>query len=70
MAQWYSTWPKALPSPVLFGFAALLAIKLGILLALGPVSQPDTFGYLRYADAILTGETGMSISPPIRCRSR
>src|SRR5580692_5677533 len=56
MALWYSTWPKALPRPVLVGFAALLAIKLGMLLALGPVSQPDTFGYLRYADAILTGE--------------
>ena len=56
MAHWGSTRLKALPRPVLVGFAALLAVKLSVLLALGPVSQPDTFGYLRYADAILTGE--------------
>jgi hypothetical protein len=56
MAHWYSPRLKALPRSVLVGFTALLAIKLGVLLALGPVSQPDTFGYLRYADAILTGE--------------
>ena len=56
MAHWYSPRLKALPRPVLVGFTALLAIKLGVLLAFGPVSQNDTFGYLRYADAILTGE--------------
>ena len=55
MAHRISARLKALPRPVLVGFAALLSIKLGVLLALGPVSQPDTFGYLRYADAILNG---------------
>ena len=56
MAHRISARLKALPRPVLVGFAALLSIKLGVLLALGPVSQPDTFGYLRYADAILNAE--------------
>jgi hypothetical protein len=51
-----STRLKALPRPVFVGFVALLALKFGVLLALGPASQPDSFGYLRYADAILTGE--------------
>jgi hypothetical protein len=47
---------KTFPRPVLVGFVALLAVKLGVLVTFGPASQPDTFGYVRYADAILTGE--------------
>jgi hypothetical protein len=56
MAHGYAARLKALPRPVLVSFAALLVIKFGVLLIFGPASQPDSFGYLRYADAILTGE--------------
>jgi hypothetical protein len=46
---------KATPKPVLVAFAILVAIKLGVVLAFGPTSQQDTFGYRNYADAILSG---------------
>jgi 4-amino-4-deoxy-L-arabinose transferase-like glycosyltransferase len=45
----------ATPKPVTVVFAIVLAVKLGALLAFGPASQQDTFGYSTYADAILTG---------------
>jgi len=45
-----------MPKLILLGFAALLAIKLGVLLAFGPATQNDTTDYVGYADAILSGE--------------
>ena len=56
MVHRYSTRLKALPRPVLVGFAVLIALKLGVLLAFGPASQNDTTDYVGYADAILSGE--------------
>jgi hypothetical protein len=56
MTLWFSARLNALPKSVLVGFAMLLAIKLGTLLILGPMTQLDTSGYANYADAILTGE--------------
>ena len=56
LAHGFASPPKAMPRPVLVALAALLVVKLGVLLVFGPVSQPDTFGYIHYADAILTGE--------------
>jgi hypothetical protein len=47
---------KAVPKPVLAAFAIVVAVKLGVLLAFGPARQPDTFSYLQYADAILSGD--------------
>ena len=41
---------------VFTAFAAILALKLGVLALFGPASQPDTSHYVRYADAILSGE--------------
>ena len=52
----YSRWLKALPRPVFVGFAVLIVLKLGVLLAFGPASQNDTTDYVGYADAILSGE--------------
>jgi hypothetical protein len=47
---------KAVPKPVLVGFALIVAVKLGVLLAFGPASQNDTTDYVGYADAILSGQ--------------
>jgi 4-amino-4-deoxy-L-arabinose transferase-like glycosyltransferase len=47
---------EAVPKPVLAVFAAIVAVKLGVLLIFGPARQPDTFSYLQYADAILSGD--------------
>jgi hypothetical protein len=38
-------------------FAAVAAIKLFLLAALGPISQPDTSGYVEYAEQILRSTT-------------
>ena len=46
---------KATPKPVLVAFAIVAALKLGVLLIFGPSIQPDSSGYVSYADAILTG---------------
>jgi hypothetical protein len=56
IAHRLSSWLKATPRPVLAAFAVLLAIKLGVLLILGPALQFDSFGYEKYADAIMSGE--------------
>src|ERR1700733_4098439 len=56
MAHRYSTWLRTIPRPVLVGFAALVVVKFSMLLALSPAAQLDSFGYLRFADAILSGE--------------
>jgi hypothetical protein len=56
MAPRYSARLCELPRPVLVGFAALVVLKLGVLLAFGPASQNDTTDYVGYADAILSGE--------------
>jgi 4-amino-4-deoxy-L-arabinose transferase-like glycosyltransferase len=47
---------KAVPKPVFVGFALIVAVKLGVLLAFGPASQNDTTDYVGYADAILSGQ--------------
>lgn len=44
------------PKPVLIAFAAIVAVKLGVLLMFGAATQLDTTDYVRYADAILSGE--------------
>ncbi|MGA8497154.1 MAG: hypothetical protein WB764_16840 [Xanthobacteraceae bacterium] len=49
-------WLKAVPKPLLAAFAIIVAVKLGVLLAFGPATQPDTTNYVDYADAILSGE--------------
>jgi 4-amino-4-deoxy-L-arabinose transferase-like glycosyltransferase len=46
---------KATPKAVLVAFAILVALKIGVLAIFGPASQPDTTGYVRYADEILSG---------------
>jgi hypothetical protein len=46
----------ATPKLVVLGFAILIVLKLGVLLAFGPASQNDTTDYVGYADAILSGE--------------
>jgi 4-amino-4-deoxy-L-arabinose transferase-like glycosyltransferase len=46
---------KATPKPVLAAFALLVALKVGVLAILGPLTQPDSWGYVRYADEILSG---------------
>jgi hypothetical protein len=46
------------PQPVLVALVALVALvvlKLGVLLILAPALQFDSFGYEKYADAILSG---------------
>ena len=43
------------PQPVLVAFVALVVLKLGVLLILAPAFQFDSFGYEKYADAILSG---------------
>jgi 4-amino-4-deoxy-L-arabinose transferase-like glycosyltransferase len=49
--------PSAAASKLVFAaFAVILALKLGVLALFGPASQPDTYHYVRYADAILSGE--------------
>jgi 4-amino-4-deoxy-L-arabinose transferase-like glycosyltransferase len=45
----------ATPKPALAAFAVLVALKVGVLAILGPLTQPDSFGYVRYADEILSG---------------
>jgi Dolichyl-phosphate-mannose-protein mannosyltransferase len=47
---------EAVPKQALVGFAILVVVKLGVLLAFGPASQNDTTDYVGYADAILSGE--------------
>jgi hypothetical protein len=47
---------KATPGPVLVAFAVLVALKLGVLASFAPALQFDSFGYEKYADAILSGE--------------
>jgi len=47
---------RATPRPVFAVFAAILALKLGVLALFGPASQPDTYSYVRYADEILSGQ--------------
>src|ERR1700674_3338353 len=44
-----------MPRPVLVAFAVLVAVKLGVLVILAPALQFDSFGYEKYADAILSG---------------
>jgi hypothetical protein len=44
-----------LPRPLWMTLAALAAIKLGFLIALGPVYLPDSKNYVQFADAILSG---------------
>jgi len=46
----------ATPKIVFATFAIIVALKLGVLALFGPASQPDTYSYVRYADAILSGE--------------
>ena len=46
---------QAAPKAVLITFALILALKLGVLAMFGPAMQPDSFGYEKYADAILSG---------------
>jgi hypothetical protein len=41
-------WLKATTTPVLVVFAIVVAVKLGVLLAFGPATQQDTFGYSTY----------------------
>jgi len=55
-ARRFSARFTAAPAPVLIGFAVLLVIKFGVLLAFGPASQNDTTDYVGYADAILSGD--------------
>ena len=55
-ARRFSARFTAAPTPVLIGFAVLLVIKFGVLLAFGPASQNDTTDYVGYADAILSGD--------------
>jgi hypothetical protein len=55
MAHRLSSLLQATPKPVLVGFALLVALKIGVLAILGPLTQPDSTGYLRYADEILSG---------------
>ena len=43
------------PQPVLVAFVALVVLKLGVLLILAPALQFNSFGYEKYADAILSG---------------
>jgi hypothetical protein len=43
------------PQPVLVALVALVVLKLGVLLILAPALQFDSFGYEKYADAILSG---------------
>jgi hypothetical protein len=43
------------PQPVYVAFIALVVLKLGVLLIFGPALQLDSFGYEKYADAILSG---------------
>jgi hypothetical protein len=43
------------PPPVLVAFVALVVLKLGVLFILAPAFQFDSFGYEKYADAILSG---------------
>jgi hypothetical protein len=43
------------PQPVLVAFVVLVVLKLGVFLILGPALQLDSFGYEKYADAILSG---------------
>ena len=56
IAHRLSSWLKATPRPVLGAFAVLVAVKLSVLVILGPALQNDSFGYDRYADAIVSGE--------------
>jgi hypothetical protein len=56
VAQRISKRLNAVPKPVLAAFAVLVIVKLGVLLVFGPAMQFDSFGYLRYADAIMSGE--------------
>jgi hypothetical protein len=46
--------PRSTALPLL-GVLALLVLKLGALIALGPTMMPDSAGYIAYADAIRTG---------------
>jgi 4-amino-4-deoxy-L-arabinose transferase-like glycosyltransferase len=46
---------SATPKPVLVAFALVVAVKLGVLAMLGPLTQPDSFGYEAYANDILSG---------------
>jgi hypothetical protein len=46
---------SAVPRPVLVAFAVIVAVKLGVLMILAPALQFDSFGYEKYADAILSG---------------
>ena len=49
--------PSAATSKLVFAaFAVILAVKLGVLALFGPALQPDTYHYVRYANAILSGE--------------
>jgi hypothetical protein len=43
------------PQPVLAALVALVVLKLAVLLILAPALQFDSFGYEKYADAILSG---------------
>src|SRR5579863_2048282 len=49
------SWLLAANKRVSATFAAIIALKLGALLIFGPATQPDSSGYLRYADEILSG---------------
>ena len=46
---------KATPKAVCVAFAVVLVVKVGVLAILGPLTQPDSTGYVRYADEILSG---------------
>ncbi len=49
------SWRLAANKPVIATFAAIVALKLGALLIFGPATQPDSSGYVHYADEILSG---------------
>jgi hypothetical protein len=48
--------PSAASSIPKVALVLLVALKVGVLLAFGPASQPDSTSYVSYADQILSGE--------------
>src|SRR5215472_12997582 len=56
-APGHNAMPAAATSKlVLAAFAVILGLKLAVLALFGPASQPDTYHYVSYADAIINGE--------------
>ena len=47
----------------LWGLFALIALKLGLAAAIGPLYQPDSEGYIAFADQILKGSDWFSHQP-------